>query len=440
MFAAHTMLKWGPSVLRAKAAASLGAPKNPMAIRPLVEALRDKSPAVRVAAARSLGEIGAAEARDPIVAVLGDAQWQVRQTAVEALGQIGGAETVATLIDVLADADVEVRIAAVASLEKLASPQSVSALFARGLDDPIEEVRTAALAAVARFAGAVSFLVPKLSDPDARVRAAAARALGETSDPSVIALLAVRLVDEADPVRKAVVSALGALHWAPTEIAQRVTFALVAEREADIVAQGEAAVGPLLAHLKTPSPWIRRRAVELLGKLNSGQAIEPLTSVLQNEGEDSPVRDAAELVLRQSSDPRARQAIRALDQRRAEEGKKLAETRRSAATSETVLSITGPKARPLLDHIRRGGYSLPEAAATLLAMQLGESDHAVALPDGGAVATAKGERFLANLYVWEVDRGIVITRGAGSPSPAAGALGPLPRVTYVAAIASLRKR
>lgn len=113
-----TMVRW-------RAANSLGDPANAQAVEPLVAALADQDHDVREAAAEALGKIGDARAVDPVLAVLGDhsQQAKVRMAAARALGAIGDTRAVEPLMVALDhDPDDNVRIVAAWALEPLGVP------------------------------------------------------------------------------------------------------------------------------------------------------------------------------------------------------------------------------------------------------------------------------------------------------------------------------
>jgi|FLYL01.1.fsa_nt_gi HEAT repeat protein len=145
--------------------------------RPLVAALGDRSPEVRMAALRSLGRLGAVEAVPRIVRLMAlgrvpralaaealmtigspAAQWvtrllraeepEVRAAAAELLGLVGAPAHGRHLIDLLDDPDPEVRVKAARALGRLGAGAAVPALR-RLLDDPIPYVRGAAARSLA---------------------------------------------------------------------------------------------------------------------------------------------------------------------------------------------------------------------------------------------------------------------------------------------------
>ena len=94
---------------------NIGAP----AVIPLVNALRDRNPAVREEAAFVLGTIDTPEAITQLIGAMQDQDRDVRRHAVFALGKLQSPEAVPPLLNALRDEDQYVRRAAEYVLEKM---------------------------------------------------------------------------------------------------------------------------------------------------------------------------------------------------------------------------------------------------------------------------------------------------------------------------------
>jgi HEAT repeat protein len=191
------------------------APTTAAAASALVEALRDRDPAVRAAAADGLGRIGP-EPEAVIPALLraaGDENEGVRGAAVTALGLIqkkAGIDSMdvrRAIASAMKDPSFHVREMGIyafwSSAEK--SPAFSIAL----LQDGDVRTRRSALAALGRHSGLAGAVVPELTsslaDEDAIVRAGAARVLGGIFPPPrpAIPALTRALGDEDRVVREA---------------------------------------------------------------------------------------------------------------------------------------------------------------------------------------------------------------------------------------------
>lgn len=154
---------------------------NPPPVRALVEATRDENPWKRARAVMALGEIGDRSAFDAMEALLWDSTDSVRRAAAAAFEKMRDPRAVAPLVDLLRDADAStfVRSYAAMALGALRDDRSVDPLLER-LDDPDPLMRRAAARALARI-GAVR-AKPALErlaacDPDKTVRDVVARYL-----------------------------------------------------------------------------------------------------------------------------------------------------------------------------------------------------------------------------------------------------------------------
>jgi len=142
-------------IVRIKAAELLGEIGDRKAIKPLIDALRDKAvrekaawaltfmgkrcvkdvlkilksdPEMRGVAKNILVRIGV-DAVDGLISVLDSELWFVRKNAVEALGEIGDRKALPHLIRLMEDEDVEVRRAARRAIESLGKSKNDSSSY-----------------------------------------------------------------------------------------------------------------------------------------------------------------------------------------------------------------------------------------------------------------------------------------------------------------------
>ncbi len=167
-------------VVRALVAA-LGASGGAEAVPPLAALARGGDPGARFAAVRALGRTGAPEALDVLLEVLAAGDPATEAAALAALGELGDARGAAALAARLDGPDRDVRRVAAISLRKLAPPAATGRLVT-ALEDGDWRVRLAAVRTLERL-HAPEALAPlrrvREHDPDALVRRAAKRALGE---------------------------------------------------------------------------------------------------------------------------------------------------------------------------------------------------------------------------------------------------------------------
>ncbi len=167
--------------IRARAADILGNIGDRAAIQPLGKLLKDPSADVRRGALQALARFSDASAGPAMLAALDDANADVRGAAIHALRESHIAIPEATTLKLLADNSREVRQQAVESLrDQPLAPALVSALTKLITDDPSGDVKESAVEtlAEARNPAARDAIKGALNSPDARVRRAAAEALG----------------------------------------------------------------------------------------------------------------------------------------------------------------------------------------------------------------------------------------------------------------------
>lgn len=236
------------------------------AVPPLLAELAAGHPETLLPTVQALGKLGDQAATAPLVGLLEAAlaatptpppaltpqrfaayvhHFHVQRFVLEALANLEDAHS----FDVVAQATRRCDLA----------PHSAMALRLREL---CYQRRRAALVALARLpeARAGTLLIAHLHDPEASVRAEAARLLGQRRDPQAFSALVRALEDAAPDVRFEAAIALGAL--------------------------GDArAVPALLARLHDAHALVRERAVLALAALGDARALAPLQALQHREPE-----------------------------------------------------------------------------------------------------------------------------------------------------------
>ena len=214
--------------------------------------LQDHDPRVRADMATRLGEARIRGAVDSLVALLDDPHVEVRVSAIRALGEIGDPRAVPAMIEHGSDPSVPFRTAMCRSLGQLEDPRAVPLLgrFLRDMDDRMRLAAAKALADIPGRESADALVGVLLRDEsetiqeqaakllrrsdatlvarriqesvksgDDRVRANAARALGELADRSSISFLIEALDDPYHGVRSMAAQSL--VELAPDDAAVR---------------------------------------------------------------------------------------------------------------------------------------------------------------------------------------------------------------------------
>ena len=133
--------------LRARAARILGQMKEPLALGPLIDALKDNDEWVRASAAHALGGLLNPAASVPLIACLNDAHPPVRAAAADALGELRDLSATEALQPHLQDGQASVRAAATRALGRIGDNIIVEPIIVL-LDDPDRDVRVAAVNAL----------------------------------------------------------------------------------------------------------------------------------------------------------------------------------------------------------------------------------------------------------------------------------------------------
>ena len=183
---------------RAECAAALGDMCHERAQQPLIAALSDGHPEVRLAAARSLGRLRSRNAVDPLVAAVveGSVPRAMGSAALLTIG-VPALEAIRRLLESEDPAAVEIGIDL---LGQLGSSKDLPALVALA-DHPEDRVRESVCAALGRLGdpSVADALEQMLGDEARGVRIGAAGALATVGDRSVAAaLIQVAQVDDPD--------------------------------------------------------------------------------------------------------------------------------------------------------------------------------------------------------------------------------------------------
>jgi len=191
---------------------------DPASLATIRERLADPEGEVRATALYALVELDVDDAFDLAASAAGDDDSFVRRTAAHCLGQVGGGGSVPILEGlVLEDNDPRVRRAAAEALVDIDDPKGLPALF-QALEDPIRDVRLAAIRGVVRRApeqAAETLASILLDDPEWEIRVQAAAGIGRSGRQDMLPVLRSAAGDPNEFVRAAVSKALTDLGSAP---------------------------------------------------------------------------------------------------------------------------------------------------------------------------------------------------------------------------------
>lgn len=180
------LLKGSDAKERRGAAIVLAVLARALPAEPLVKALSDLDPMVRLSVSVALAEMGE-RALPALTDALNDPDREIRSGAATALGLTRDTRSLEHLVEALEDPWPATRIAAARSLARINDPRGIGPILLL-LRDPEPIVRWSIIHIISRTrnTAATAFLIERLRDPEPFIRAAAARALGSMKDPTSV--------------------------------------------------------------------------------------------------------------------------------------------------------------------------------------------------------------------------------------------------------------
>jgi len=373
---------------RQAAVVALGRIGDRKATLPLVTALGD--PELALPAAGALARLGDPEAYDALMGLLGHADSAVRQAVIAALNSIGHPKTPERVAGLLEDPNPVVRESAVRIAGYFGYPSCADRVIACARDTS-ESVRRAVVEHLPLFehAGAVPALTHALAFDTPAVRAAAAAAFAR-----------VNAADAEEPLLKALDDSEPWVRYYALRAVGRLRHAAIAS-----------AVRRLLDH--DPAPQVRLAAIEVLGRLDTADAVAVLQPLVTSAEGD--MARAAIRALGHTSDASAAAALSSV-LRSADPARRL----------EAVMAIgvrAGHEAAPALQWAAAADADLTVAKAAISALsQLAVREGADALAATAALIAltaepARREASIMALAALPKRRISDIARGLGHPSP-----------------------
>ncbi len=189
-------------VVRARAALATGRLQDSASVSALVPLLGDAVPSVRREAVFALGQIGHRSAREALERALADRDPETVVLAVEALGKLQDKSATAKLVPLLSSPSPRVRGAVAVAFWRLADSAAVEPLVEhlRESDPAVRWRIVYALEKVVNPRIVVPAVSTMLRDPDALVRAHAARTLGRQKSPLARPVLLEACTDDSSAV------------------------------------------------------------------------------------------------------------------------------------------------------------------------------------------------------------------------------------------------
>jgi HEAT repeat protein len=269
---------------------------------------------VRRTVARVLGDIGYTGAEEVLLPLLDDENGHVRKAAAETLGKIKSVRSVTRLLGLLEDEYEDVQESAIRALAAIGDESMLDGLIQRfSSRDAFMRRNIALLLGKFTTEKAVDALAFALKDEEPDVRKAVVEALGNAPPPKAIRALLLAITDDDPEVRMLGAEALGKTNSVE---ARDALVPLLQDNDLWVRAAaargfgmlgGERAVEVLAGHLGSATDIFLLALVEVLGKLNSVEALSPLLALTEHP--DPEVRKTVLAALSGYGAEEARRAI-----------------------------------------------------------------------------------------------------------------------------------
>lgn len=290
-------LKSGNGSIRIAAIMALGENKEKAAVDPLEDILLRDYPLAKNSAIIALGEIGDERAVEVLLKQMQSDSEFTRSCDAIALGKIGTEKALPNLISRLRDVSAGVRSNSALSLARIGNETAVDPLIGvlesgksykgkvNDSTNAIVDVRKSTILALGELGDnrATEDLIEILTDKEEKkdVRLAAASALGEVSDQRAVEALKI-VIDNKSMDKEIKKKAFVALSKTKSQEIVGILIGKLGDKEFGDIArealinEGEMAVDPLIANLKTTDRKIKNETTLVLIEIGDPRAIKPI--------------------------------------------------------------------------------------------------------------------------------------------------------------------
>ncbi len=275
----------------------------------LIKALSDNDDGVKQMAIKVLNSMGDKKALPYLENAMRDKNYEVRKEAVKAFSVLKGHESIPYLVNMLKDSNIEVKRQALISLGRFTDRNSVDVLLGvikNGNED--KHVRLSAISSLVKINNDPGIFIDLLDDSNYEIRKEASRCLGVLMDKRAIEPLIIKIADDNNEVRREAVLALGG--FKNNRAFDALLKVLLDKEEDDTVRSGAVlslshygnrkALLQLLKVLKNRGDNIRLEVIKVLGGFNDELAVKHLMMMIISRHEDTLLRSEAVMAISQT--------------------------------------------------------------------------------------------------------------------------------------------
>lgn len=295
-------------MVRIEVIKALGLIKDTQVNSHLIKALSDNDDGVKQMAIKVLNSIGDKKALPYIENAMQDKNYEIRKEAVIAVSTLSGSKSIPYLINMLKDSNAEVRSQVIISLGSFRNKKTVEVLLGviKNKDED-KQVRLNAISSLVKINMDPGVFIDLLDDSNYEIRKEASRCLGVLKDKRAIEPLIKKVVDDNKEVRREAVLVLGG--FKNNRAFDALVKVLLNKDEDDTVRSGAVqslshfgtrkALLHLLKVLKNRGDNVRLDVIKALGGFNDELAVKHLMMIIKNRHEDALLRSKAVMVISQ---------------------------------------------------------------------------------------------------------------------------------------------
>lgn len=283
-------------LVRYNAVSLLGKTRDPRPLDPLLAMLDDPDSNVRRAVIEALGDLDDPRAFEPLTRILANGEDESRLSAAKVLGESGDSRAADFLIKALDDTDVRVARSAAISLGNIGVESAIPALYGKLMDRESGVSQSAMESLISMGASATEFLLSKLGTEDRESREYIAGSLEIMGEPLGMAInnffgeklgAVEKLFEMQDP--RTSIPILSAIRHGSAETRER---ALLLLGKFDSPQSGEI----LSSALSDTNPGVQRSAIISLGNIGKREGLERIIRFIDENPQSDVSLSASKII------------------------------------------------------------------------------------------------------------------------------------------------